>query len=164
MSASCRALRTIFLRPYACGLSTSRPRHLSGHLSLIRSHAFSAWRHETVTNNDEDYDTSEPETDADSECFGDYSVILPPEPFVFGVSHIPRRPVPSHIPRPPYLTSSTHHQSTFSPGSSDDDRVRLGGSEERRLREAARLAREVLEYAGTLVKVKTGIVILRQRR
>lgn len=130
----------------------------------MRSHAFSAWRHGTVTNNDEDNDTSEPEPDADSEYFGDYSVILPPEPFVFGVSHIPRRSVPSHIPRPPYLTSSTHHQSTLTAGSSDDDRIRLGGSEERRLREAARLAREVLEYAGTLVKVKAGIIILRQRR
>jgi len=126
----------------------------------MRSRAFSAWRHGTVID-DEDNDISEPDTD--SEYFGNYSVILPPEPFVFGVSHIPQRPVPEHIPRPPYLTSSTHHQYTLS-GSSSGDRIQLGGSEERRLREAARLAREVLEYAGTLVKVKAGIIILRQQR
>jgi len=151
MPASWRALRAISLKPHAC--------RLSGRLSLMRSHASSAWRHRTVTD-DEGNDISEPDTDP--EYFGDYSVILPPEPFVFGVAHIPRRPVPSHIPRPPYVTSSTSHPSTLS-GASSDDRIQLGGSEERRLREAARLAREVLEYAGTLVKVKAGIIILRQQ-
>ena len=126
----------------------------------MRSRAFSAWRHGTVTD-DENNDISEPDTD--SEYFGNYSVILPPEPFVFGVDHIPQRPVPEHIPRPPYLTSSTRHPYTLRESSSDD-RIRLGGSEERRLREAARLAREVLEYAGTLAKVKAGVIILRQQR
>jgi len=62
-------------------LSPSEPR------SLMRSHAFSAWRHRTVTDN-EDNHISEP--DADSEYFGNHSIILPPGPFVFGVSHIPR--------------------------------------------------------------------------
>ena len=160
MPASWRALRAISLKQHACTLSTSQSRHISGRLSLTHSHAFSAWRHGTVTD-DEDNVISEPGMDV--EHFGNYSVIFPPEPFVFGVSHIPQRPVPSHIPRPPYLTSSTYHQHTFG-GSSDDGRIQLGGSEERRLREAARLAREVLEYAGTLVKVKAGIITLRQQR
>ena len=160
MPATWRTLRAISLYSHTCSLSASQYRRLSGRLSLMRSHAFSAWRHETATD-DAANDISEPDTD--SEHFGSYSVILPPEPFVFGVSHIPQRPVPSHIPRPPYLTSSTHHQYALG-GSPNDGRIRLGGSEERRLREAARLAREVLEYAGTLVKVKTDIIILRQQR
>jgi len=140
------------LHPY--GLSTSLSRHhLPGHLGPIRSRAFTPQRHGTVTD-DEESDIIEP----DAEYFGNYSVILPPEPFVFGVSHIPRRPVPSHIPRPPYLTSSAHDHLTLN-GSSSDGRIRLDSSEERRLRRAARLAREVLEYAGTLVQVETDIVL-----
>jgi methionyl aminopeptidase len=163
MSASWRALRAISLNQHPSTLFTSQSCRLSGRSSLMRSHAFSAWRHGTaIDDEDEDNDISKPDTD--SEHFGNYSVILPPEPFVFGVSHIPQRPVPSHIPRPPYLTSSTDNQQHTLGGPSDDGRIRLGGSEERRLREAARLAREVLEYAGTLVKVKAGTIILRPQR
>ena len=88
----------------------------------------------------------------DDESFGIYSVILPPEPFVFGVSQITQRPVPSHILRPPYVTTSGGGATS----TSGDGRIQLGSSGERRLRSAARLARNVLEYAGTLVKVKTG--------
>jgi methionyl aminopeptidase len=91
-----------------------------------------------------------------AEFFGTYSVILPPEPFVLGVSHIVQRPVPEHIPRPSYVTSSIQGQSALG-GVSDDGRILLGSSGERRLRQAARLARDVLEYAGTLVKVKADI-------
>lgn len=104
-------------------------------------------RHTAVTTNNE-ADISE----SDDELFGTYSVILPPEPFVFGVSHISQRPVPPHILRPPYVTSSSSAQPTSNSG---DGRIQLGSSEERRLRSAARLARDVLEYAGSLVKVKT---------
>lgn len=104
-------------------------------------------RHTAVTTNNE-ADISE----SDDELFGTYSVILPPEPFVFGVSHISQRPVPPHILRPPYVTSSSSAQPTSNSG---DGRIQLGSSEERRLRSAARLARGVLEYAGSLVKVKT---------
>ncbi|KAI9447868.1 methionyl aminopeptidase [Lactarius indigo] len=84
--------------------------------------------------------------------FGIYSVILPPEPFVFGVSHIVQRPVPPHIPRPPYVTPSSRPHGRGVTSTSGDGRIKLGSSGERRLRSAARLARNVLEYAGTLVK------------
>jgi len=62
----------------------------------------------TVPHNEES-DTSEFKLGA--EFFGTYSVILPPEPFVFGVSHIPQRPVASRIVRPSYVTPSAHGQS-----------------------------------------------------
>jgi len=139
--------------PRPCGFYTSLSCYIPGRLGPIRSHAFTPRRPGTPGTDDEENEDSEPDAD---EYFGNYSVILPPEPFVFGVSHIPRRPVPSHIPRPPYLTSSAQDPFALN-GSSNDGLIRLGGSEERRSRQAARLAREVLEYAGTLVKVKAGI-------
>ena len=105
--------------------------------------------HQGTVTHDEETDISE----LGAEFFGTYSVILPPEPFVFGVSHIPQRPVPSHIARPSYVTPSARGQSDPSV-SSGDGRIQLDGPGEWRLRRAARLAREVLEYAGTLVKVK----------
>jgi hypothetical protein len=105
-------------------------------------------RYTTVSTTSSGADLSE----LDDESFGIYSVILPPEPFVFGVSHIAQRPVPPHILRPPYVTPSSSAKPTSNSG---DGRIQLGSSGERRLRSAARLARDVLEYAGTLVKVKT---------
>ncbi|KAI0268082.1 methionyl aminopeptidase [Gloeopeniophorella convolvens] len=82
--------------------------------------------------------------------FGDYSIILPPEPFVFGVSHIAQRPVPSHIQRPPYVATSSASPPS---GTLGDGRIQLGSANEQCLRRAAKFAREVLKYAGTLVKV-----------
>src|SRR5882762_3078272 len=35
--------------------------------------------------------------------YGTYSIILPPEPFQFGTSHIPVLPVPPSITRPQYV-------------------------------------------------------------
>jgi methionyl aminopeptidase len=101
-------------------------------------------------------------SDLGADFFGTYSVILPPEPFVMGVSHISQRPVPKHISRPSYVTRSTHGRQPTLGEASDGDgdgRIRLGSSGERRLRQAARLARDVLEYAGTLVKVKAGFIV-----
>ncbi len=109
-------------------------------------------RYTTLTSSSDAADISEP----DDEFFGIYSVILPPEPFVFGVSHITQRPVPPHVPRPPYVTPSSRAHGGGATSTSGDGRIQLGSSGERRLRSAARLARNVLEYAGTLVKVKTG--------
>ena len=86
---------------------------------------------------------------------GDYSVVLPREPFVWGVSHIIPRPVPIHIPRPPYIKGDrpilddTKHGEPFD----GDGRIALGSSEEKSLRKAALLARDALNYASTLVKV-----------
>ncbi|KAJ6541778.1 methionyl aminopeptidase [Mycena capillaripes] len=77
---------------------------------------------------------------------GSYAVILPEEPFIFGVSHITPRSVPHHILRPEYAGGPPNLQDV-------DGKVQLGGDAERCLRAAATLARNVREFAGTLVKV-----------
>jgi methionyl aminopeptidase len=82
-------------------------------------------------------------------------VILPKEPFVWGVSHIIPRPVPIHIPRPPYIKgdspmlNDSNHREAYG----DDVRIALGSSDEVSLRKAALLARDALNYASTLAKV-----------
>ncbi|KDQ65241.1 hypothetical protein JAAARDRAFT_116487 [Jaapia argillacea MUCL 33604] len=97
----------------------------------------------------------------DSDDFGSYSIILPIEPFIWGTSHISPHPVPEHIPRPPYvpkLHSSSvgegEHQDEFNGDPwTGDGRIRLGGEEEKGIRKAARLAKEILDAAGSLIKV-----------
>lgn len=84
--------------------------------------------------------------------FGVYSVILPEEPYVFGTDHIVPRTVPSRITRPPYVgapISALHNGDPWT----GDGRIILKGEDERKLRTAARLAKTVLDYAGSLVKV-----------
>jgi len=126
-----------------------------GHLRSL-STSLASW---PAVNND-----SNTEAESEVDTFGNYSVILPPEPFVFGVSHITPRPVPRHIVRPPYASSvSSSHDETGSTkaltsgneSASDatDGRIILGSKDERCLRRAAALAKRVLEYAGSLVKV-----------
>ncbi|PPQ78873.1 hypothetical protein CVT26_011836 [Gymnopilus dilepis] len=87
----------------------------------------------------------------DDHDFGSYSVILPEEPFVFGVSHIESRTVPAHIVKPPYALTSDGMPDPKS--RQDSSKIKLGGEEESRLRAAARLAKEVRVFAGSLVKV-----------
>lgn len=86
--------------------------------------------------------------------FGYYDVILPKEPFVWGVSHIHPRALPAHIQRPSYAVSEnsagTQSSHTIVPVRKLAD---LTGENNARLRRAASLGREVLEYAGSLVKV-----------
>jgi hypothetical protein len=41
-------------------------------------------------------------TDAPEEDFGNYQIILPQEPYIWGTSHIVPRPVPPHIQKPLY--------------------------------------------------------------
>lgn len=86
---------------------------------------------------------------------GDYSVVLPKEPFVWGVSHITPRPVPIHIPRPPYIKGDRPILDDPKHGElcDGDGRVVLGSPEEELLRKAALLARDALNYASTLAKV-----------
>ncbi|KAH9482135.1 Methionine aminopeptidase 1D, chloroplastic/mitochondrial [Psilocybe cubensis] len=84
--------------------------------------------------------------------FGDYSVILPEEPFVFGVSHIPQRPVPEYIPKPPYALTSDGSIPGDGPRK-DSGKIKLGGKEESLLRQAAKLAKKVRDFAGSQVKV-----------
>ncbi|KAF8549853.1 methionyl aminopeptidase [Imleria badia] len=88
--------------------------------------------------------------------FGSYSVILPEEPFVWGVSHISPRLVPSNIRQPLYARTQAEDQNTpdaFSERShKDDSRIRLGSEEETKLRTSSKLARKVRDFAGTLVR------------
>lgn len=81
-----------------------------------------------------------------SRNFG-YTVILPEEPFVYGVSNITQRSVPQHILRPHYAGGSP----TFP--EDENGKVQLGGDAERRLRGAATLAKGIRNFAGTLAKV-----------
>ena len=85
--------------------------------------------------------------------FGTYSVILPSEPYVFGVSHIIPRSVPPNIVRPPYALSSLSTNAEDFLTATDGGKIMLGGEAEGRLRAAARLAKKVREYAGKLVQV-----------
>ena len=82
----------------------------------------------------------------------DYNVILPTEPFVFGVSHIQPRFVPDHIVKPPYARSIP--VSTEENPLEDNGKIELGGEAELKIREAALLAKKVREFAGTQVKVR----------
>ena len=86
---------------------------------------------------------------------GDYSVVLPKEPLVWGVSHITPRPVPKHIPRPPYIKKDcpTLNDLGHVEAYEGDGRIALGSPEEMSLRKAALLARDALRYASTLIKV-----------
>ncbi|KAG2041283.1 methionyl aminopeptidase [Suillus americanus] len=101
------------------------------------------------------YTTTSPTFDSDEsrevEDFGTYNVILPEEPFVWGVSHITRRPVPSHIVRPKYAVQndpSIDHEQQYE----GDGRINLGSIDEKRVRAAATLAKNVRQYAGSLVQ------------
>jgi len=92
--------------------------------------------------------------------FGDYSIILPPEPVVFGVSHIKPRLVPPHIPKPPYADASrVALNEDF--GGGKGERLVLGGESEFRIREAAKLAKKVRVYAGSLVQVRVILYSIR---
>ncbi|KAI0034364.1 methionyl aminopeptidase [Vararia minispora EC-137] len=91
---------------------------------------------------------------AEIDTFGAYSVVLPEEPHVFGVRHIPRREVPIHITRPPYASSGVRLLDGLgSVLTKGDGIIALGSPDEARLRASARLARDVLHFARTLVRV-----------
>ncbi|KAF8806238.1 methionyl aminopeptidase [Phlegmacium glaucopus] len=81
------------------------------------------------------------------EDFGSYDVILPAEPFIFGIHHIQPRVVPDHIVKPPYARSSS------APPTENSGKIKLGGEVELKLREAALLAKKVREFASNQVKV-----------
>ncbi|KAG9317862.1 peptidase M24, structural domain-containing protein [Chiua virens] len=95
---------------------------------------------------------------SEEELFGSYSVILPEEPFVWGVSHITPRTIPSGIRRPPYAQIRSNNKAVSS--SSDDPpefyegdgRIRLGSEEEAKVRASSKLARETRKFAGSLVR------------
>lgn len=95
----------------------------------------------------------------DDTDFGEYSVILPEEPFVFGVSHIKPRGVPSNITKPHYAVAG-EARTMGSPSKPQYPRelksrkVTLGSGAENHIREAAQLASQVRNFAGSLVRVR----------
>ncbi|KZT70283.1 methionine aminopeptidase [Daedalea quercina L-15889] len=96
------------------------------------------------------YSTDDPPSGEEEEedyDFGSFDVILPEEPYVWGVAHIQPRAVPPHIARPPYARGEPVRVPL------QDLPMRLGGEDEHKLRGAAKLARDVLRLAGELVQV-----------
>ncbi|CDO77194.1 hypothetical protein BN946_scf184747.g7 [Trametes cinnabarina] len=92
--------------------------------------------------------------------FGYYDIILPSEPIVWGTAHILPRPVPAHIPRPRYVTEllqpGADAQQSVERAEEDAETRRrkliTGEEDVRRLRKAAQLAADVLQFAGSLVQ------------
>lgn len=94
--------------------------------------------------------------DATDWDFGHYDIILPPDPPIWGVSHINPRTVPKHIIKPPYASIdwSAHDQDNWIEPHEGDGLIPLDSAEETHLRESAVLAKEVLSYAESLVEVR----------
>ncbi|EJD01707.1 methionyl aminopeptidase [Fomitiporia mediterranea MF3/22] len=87
---------------------------------------------------------------------GDYEIILPPDPPVWGVRHIPIRHVSPHILRPSYAQegkivdeSDRYHGDPYD----GDGRIELGSKDEEQLRRASLLAKRTLVKASELVNV-----------
>ena len=74
------------------------------------------------------------------------------------VAALPRRPVPSHIIRPPYATPGGvrlfREKQETADDSSGDGLIPLGGEDEVRLRAAALLAARVLQSVGQRIAEK----------
>lgn len=97
---------------------------------------------------------TQPYPDGNSHPFGTYEIILPEEPFVFGVKHIPVKTVPSNILRPPYVCKTFDADDPFNGDPyAGDGKISLGSEEERGLRNAAQLARSVLRTARRWLQV-----------
>jgi methionyl aminopeptidase len=98
-------------------------------------------------------------SDLELGSFGNYTLILPSEPFVDGVAHIPMKSVPERIKRPPYMTGTLQEISlkASDPFAGDpysgDGRIDLGSDDEAKLRRAAKLAKTVLDRTKDWVKV-----------
>lgn len=87
---------------------------------------------------------------------GNYDIILPPEPFVFGVKHIPIKSVPHNICRPSYALKDVDEDDPYHGDPyTGDGRLTLNSEDEQKLRKAAKLARSVLRTARTWLKVST---------
>ncbi|CAL1700001.1 unnamed protein product [Somion occarium] len=91
---------------------------------------------------------------------GLYEMILPEEPYKWGVSHIHRKEVPAYIRYPPYVKQTLEcmrlGKDPSNVGESYDDdgdgRIEFQGREVFHLRNAARLARATLDYAAGFIK------------
>jgi methionyl aminopeptidase len=68
----------------------------------------------------------------------------------------PRRPVPDHIPRPPYVNSRQPPGIASGAEVHDENGIEC-------MRSSGKLAAQVLQYAGTLVKVKLWYFLTSQK-
>ena len=87
---------------------------------------------------------------------GNYQILLPQEPFIFGVNHIKRRSVPKKIARPPNYPQDgveVDPDADLPDAGASRVLIPLGGEEERKIRASCKLAAETLRFAGSLVKV-----------
>jgi len=82
------------------------------------------------------------------------TIILPDNDAPSGAHHIKRKRAPMDIPRPYYVTGS---QWIRPPGQASI--IPLGGEDEAGIRAACNLAREVLRFAGSLVKVRFQLML-----
>lgn len=98
------------------------------------------------------------------DSFGTYAVILPSEPYIEGVAHIPMKSVPEQINRPPYVSNtpedSVHNASDPFAGDpyEGDGRVVLGSDDEKKLRRATKFAKLVLDRTKDWVKVNQRVL------
>ncbi|EKM59885.1 uncharacterized protein PHACADRAFT_192275 [Phanerochaete carnosa HHB-10118-sp] len=133
-----------------CLCSLDRPhRHVKPSvLSIPRLFGTNARTAETASELDEDEAPLKLEDD------GQYEIIVPKDPFARPVFSPPLH-VPPHIIRPLYATPEMLEKYNRSGHLSEpyigDGRISLGSEDEFKLRRAARLARRVLNYAGSLV-------------
>ncbi|KAI0751169.1 methionine aminopeptidase [Daedaleopsis nitida] len=131
------------------------------HSCLAASRTRRTWQSTRFTRHSSSTTVHEPATaiapSAHDLRYGYYDVILPEEPFVWGTSHIIPRGVPPLIARPPYASPPAIGLDEAHP-----DKVRPAATEHKlitdqgdlvRLREAAKLAAKVLQFAGTLTQV-----------
>ena len=124
-----------------------------GHVPIRRTRPPALWyfrRHVTSESN-------QPQASEPSEHdvrYGYYDVILPEEPFVWGTSHIIPRGVPPQIPRPPYVPDPSNPDALRKEDPSRAKRKLITDREDlQKLRRAARLAAETLQFAELLAQV-----------
>ena len=91
--------------------------------------------------------------------YGFFDVILPEEPFVWGTSHIIPRGVPPQIPRPPYVPDPSCPDAVWDERHSRAKRKFITSEDDlKKLRRAAKLAAETLQFAELLAQVSVPVV------
>ena len=87
---------------------------------------------------------------------GDYEIIIPPDPPIWGVKDITTRDVPNHISIPVYAIpgriieeSNPYHGDPYM----GDGRIELNSEDEKKLRRANNLAKRTLAKASELIRV-----------
>ncbi|KAI0089231.1 peptidase M24, structural domain-containing protein [Irpex rosettiformis] len=148
---SCRLSKSLFYRRIYPLKSYPIPSR-----SFFASQAHQNPQHQNIVQQPtEECSIDEDEVELKLEDHGSYDIIFPSDPLAAPTSRSPTHHVPSHIVRPSYVPTSDLTQrirqmrESVMPKSSI---IRLGGEEEKKLREAARLAEQTLTFAGSLVQ------------